>query len=192
MNSDTIVNRNWLDKLQRAAYSSPDVATVTPFSNNATICSIPNFLENNQIPANFEIQSFGEFIENVSLRYYPEIPTAIGFCMYIKRTVIQQVGFFDEKNFGKGYGEENDFCMRAIRMGYKNILDDSTFIYHKGGESFSMSEKIKLEQKGVDIVDAIHPEYLPLVYKFINENPLRPIHDYINLRLSLIKTISYK
>jgi hypothetical protein len=33
---------------------------------------------------------------------------------------------------------------------------------------------------------------LPMVYKFINENPLKPIHDYINLRLNLVKTISYK
>ncbi len=186
LNSDTIVTENWVDKLQRAAYSMPDVATVTPFSNNATICSIPRFLENNQIPEGFDIRSFGRFIEDISLRYYPEIPTGIGFCMYIRRSVLQEVGLFDEEVFGRGYGEENDFCMRAMKRGYRNILDDTTFIYHKGGESFSVPEKTRLEQKGVEIVDSIHPEYLPMVYRFINENPLKPIHDYINLRLNLL------
>jgi GT2 family glycosyltransferase len=193
LNADTVVTKNWLNKLQKAAYLSPDIATVTPFSNNATICSIPRFDEINEIPPSFTVQSFGEFIENISLRYYPEIPTAIGFCMYMKRSAIRKVGFFDEKNFGKGYGEENDFCMKAMKMGYKNILDDSTFIYHKGGLSFSSTKKTKLVPKAVEKLDSIHPEYLPMVTRFINENPLKPIHDYINLRLSLTKkTLSVK
>ena len=187
LNSDTVVTKGWLEKLQRAAYSKNDVATATPFSNNATICSIPRF-ENNEVPSNFDIQSFGEFIGNIALRYYPELPTAVGFCMYIKREALRNVGFFDEGNFGRGYGEENDFCMRVVKKGYVNILDDATFVYHKGGESFTMAEKLINEQKAPALVDAIHPEYLPMVYEFIRENPLKPIHDYIQLRLRLLRS----
>ncbi len=187
LNSDTIVTRGWVEKLQRAAYSRNDVATATPFSNNATICSIPRFLENNSVPSPFDIQSFGEFIEDIALMYYPEIPTGVGFCMYIKRHALQDIGFFDETRFGKGYGEENDFCMKALKRGYKHVLDDATFIYHKGGESFTLHEKLNSEQQAVSLLDTIHPEYLPMIYRFLKENPLKPIHNYINLRLELLR-----
>lgn len=187
LNSDTRVTAGWVEKLQRAAYSRSDIATVTPFSNNATLCSIPVFLEDNRIPIEFDIQSFGDFIENVSLRYYPELPTAVGFCMYIKRPVLQDIGLFDEESFGKGYGEENDFCWRARRKGYRHILDDATFIYHKGGESFTQTQKVGGEQRAIALLDTMHPDYLPVIFKFIKDNPLKPIHDYINIRLDLFR-----
>jgi len=43
LNSDTIVTQAWLDALLRCAESDPRIATVTPFSNNAEICSWPRF-----------------------------------------------------------------------------------------------------------------------------------------------------
>src|SRR4029078_7087035 len=41
LNSDTRVTARWLEKLREAAASAPEIATVTPFSNDATICSLP-------------------------------------------------------------------------------------------------------------------------------------------------------
>ncbi|HEV3075211.1 MAG TPA: hypothetical protein VHB47_12390, partial [Thermoanaerobaculia bacterium] len=55
LNSDTRVTAGWLDKLQRAAYSAPEIATVTPFSNSATICSLPRFLAANALPAGWDL-----------------------------------------------------------------------------------------------------------------------------------------
>jgi GT2 family glycosyltransferase len=185
LNSDTIVTRGWAEKLRKAAYTSPLIATVTPFSNNATICSIPNFCENNPLPELFTIDSFAEFIDRISLRYYPQIPTGVGFCMYIKRKVLNETGFFDESCFDKGYGEENDFCVRSLKKGYKHVLDDATFIYHKGGSSFTQSVKAEKEQEALKILNKLHPVYLPIVNRFILENPLRDIHDYIKLRLEI-------
>lgn len=185
LNSDTTVTKEWVEKLRMAAYSSPGIATVTPFSNNATICSIPNFCENNPLPKWFDLNSFAEFIDRISLRYYPQIPTAVGFSMYIKRKILDEVGYFDESSFDKGYGEENDFCMRALKIGYVHVLDDATFIYHKGGSSFTPDVKTVKEQEVLNILDRLHPEYLPIVNKFIRENPLREIHNYIKLRIDL-------
>jgi GT2 family glycosyltransferase len=39
LNSDTEATAGWLEKLQAAAYSAAAIATVTPFSNNATLWS---------------------------------------------------------------------------------------------------------------------------------------------------------
>jgi len=185
LNSDTIVTHGWVENLREAAYSGPKVATVTPFSNNATICSIPLFCENNALPTPFALDSFAEFIHRISLRYYPEIPTGVGFCMFIKRDVLNEIGYFDEASFERGYGEENDFCMRVIKNGYVNVLDDATYIYHRGGASFTSEVKTAGEHEALRILDRIHPEYRPMVHKFIQENPLQEIHNYIGMRIEL-------
>lgn len=60
-----------------------------------------------------------------SLRRYPQIPTAHGFCMYIRRNVLNVVDYLIKKHSGKGYGEENDFSHRCMDFGYKHLLCDS-------------------------------------------------------------------
>ena len=37
LNSDTLVAPGWLEALRAVAYSAPDIGTVTPLSNDATI-----------------------------------------------------------------------------------------------------------------------------------------------------------
>lgn len=182
LNSDTIVTHGWAEKLRRCAYSNKDIATVTPFTNNGTICSVPSFCEENDIPAGFTIDSFAEFIEKISFGKYPEIPTAVGFCMYIKREALERVGYFDEESFGKGYGEENDFCMRAKSYGYKHVLCDDTFVFHRGEGSFS-ARKAELCRKNLKTLSQKYPEYLPIVHEYIQSNPLVELHKNIRLRM---------
>jgi GT2 family glycosyltransferase/glycosyltransferase involved in cell wall biosynthesis len=188
LNSDTVVTPNWLDKLINAAYSEKNVATVTPLTNNGTICSVPIWLESNDIPAGHTIISFASLIENISLKEYPQIPTAVGFCMYIKRDVLNKVGYFDAVNFGRGYGEENDFCCRATNSGYIHIIDDSTFVYHSGSKSFG-AQKLKLIEENSNTLTKLHPNYFPSVEKFIAEKSIQRIINNIELNLFLIKVI---
>ncbi len=182
LNSDTIVTKGWARKLQKCAYSSEKFATVTPLTNYSSICSVPNFYEYNEIPEGFTLDSFSQFIEEISLRQYPEIPTAVGFCMYIKRKVLAEIGYFDEDAFGRGYGEENDFCMRALKKGYTNVLCDDTYILHTGGKSF-LQEKSKLRDEHIQILTGKHPEYSVLTGIFFRDNPLKPLQDNIKLKM---------
>nr|WP_300998939.1 glycosyltransferase [Methanoculleus sp.] len=182
LNSDTVVTCGWGEKLRKCAYSSKNIATVTPFTNNGTICSVPVFCEENDIPAGFTVDSFAEFIEKISFREYSEIPTAVGFCMYIKREALERVGYFDEESFGKGYGEENDFCMRAKSYGYKHVLCDDTFVFHKGEGSFS-ARKAELCRKNLEVLSQKHPKYLPIVHEYIQSNPLVELHENIRQRM---------
>ncbi|MBN1617742.1 glycosyltransferase [Candidatus Dojkabacteria bacterium] len=179
LNSDTIVTSNWLSKMREAAYSSPSVGTVTPFSNSATICSIPVFCQDNKLPDGYDIELMGNLVEKKSLKKYPELPTSVGFCMYIKRIVIDTVGFFDEVHFGKGYGEENDFSERSQKVGFKDILDDSTFIYHAGSASFTNEIKIERQKISIKIMESLHPGYSDKIARFVLSNPLREIQDNI-------------
>jgi len=191
LNSDTIVTHKWLDKLIIAAYSSIHIATVTPLTNNGTVCSVPNWLESNEIPDGQTILSFASLIEKISERKYPRVPTAVGFCTYIKREVLNKVGYFDEVNFNRGYGEENDFCCRASKLGYFHIIDDSTFVYHAGSKSFK-SDKYKLIEENSKILAKLHPRYFSEVHSFIAANPLKDVLNTIQLQLKIeeIKKLS--
>ena len=174
LNSDTQVTSGWLARLHAAAYSDAKIATVTPFSNNATICSLPRFLEENAIPAGHTIDTFGALITRVSRREYPRLPTGVGFCLYVKRSVLNEIGLFDEA-FGLGYGEEVDWCFRASRRGYDHVLDDATFVFHEGSSSFGQQDRARRMKNSERMMRQRYPEYVPRIAEFIKRDPLAPV-----------------
>ncbi len=189
LNSDTEVTKKWIEKIQVCAYSNEYIATVTPLTNNGTICSVPNFGIDNELPQNMTLEEYAEMIEKTSKNRYPELTTGNGFCMYIKRKVINELGLFDEETFGKGYGEENDFCYRALDNGYINVLCDNTFIYHKGTQSFKKenmtASRAALIDEHMNLLRKKHPIYVQKTDNFIANNPLRDIQENVNLNILL-------
>jgi GT2 family glycosyltransferase len=176
LNSDTVVTPAWARKMRACAYSDDKIATVTPFTNNGRMCSLPEFLENNEIPEGFTVDSFAQCVENASSNRYPELVTAVGFCMYIRRSVIDEIGYFDEVNFGTGYGEEVDFSFRAACRGYKNVLCDNTFVFHKGSASFLDTQDAAVG-KHHKVLKKRYPELWAAVGRFERSNPLKGLHD---------------
>ena len=178
LNSDTEVTAGWLEKLQEAAYSHPAIATVTPFSNNATIASLPRFAEVNALPAGWSADRFAALVERAAARERPRLPTGVGVCLYIKRKALDRLGLFDEERFGLGYGEESEFCFRALKAGFLNVLDDATFIYHAGQRSFgsSRSARVKAAHRAMR---RLHPEYMPTVARFLRADPLKPARERV-------------
>ena len=190
LNSDTEVTSNWLEKIIKCAYSNDAIATVTPLTNNGTIASVPNFCVDNELPKNINLEEYAKIIEESSYKRYPEVTTGIGFCMYIKRNVIEEIGFFDDVTFEKGYGEENDFCYRALDYGYINVICDDTFIYHKGTQSF---KKENLSKSRAEVIDnhtkklrKKYPIYTNKTDNFLALNPIKDIGENI-----LINTLLY-
>ncbi|MEJ5363472.1 MAG: glycosyltransferase [Desulfosoma sp.] len=179
LNSDTQVTPRWLTKLKAAAYSSPDVATVTPFSNAAGAFSVPEAGRNSPLPLHLDLEEMHRIVERLSSHAYPSVPTGNGFCLYIKRSALDLEGFFDEKTFERGYGEENDLCMRFRARGLRSILDDATFIYHKGNASFGEEEKKALMQKHRVLINERHPEYTGLVRDFVHSEPINELRRRI-------------
>ena len=179
LNSDTEVHGDWLDRLRRCAYSDPQTATVTPFSNNATICSYPRFAEDNALPENESLESLDELFAEINAGESIEIPTAVGFCMYITRHCLNQVGYFDATLFKQGYGEENDFSMRALDLGFKHFLCADVFVYHQGGVSFGDEAKA-LCAVAQQVLKERHPRYFASVGDFCDKDPARILRRQID------------
>ncbi len=170
LNSDTEVAGDWLDRLRAAAYSGPRVASVTPFSNNATICSYPRFCQDNRLPEGFDTARLDALFARTNPGQSVEVPTGIGFCMYVRRDCLDAVGLFDVENYGKGYGEENDFCQRAIHAGWHNLHALDVFVMHSGGVSFGES-KTPREAQAMATLRRMHPTYETQVHRFLAIDP---------------------
>lgn len=186
LNSDTVVTRGWVRKIKNTASLGGKVATVTPFSNSATIFSYPNFLENNDLPDGLNPETINSYFEKASNDKIIDVPTGVGFCMFVSRKSLKEVGLFDHKTFGKGYGEENDFCLRAAKRGFRNIACTNTFIYHADGASFGEG---KAEKTGnaMKLLLKKHPTYTQEIVKFVGADPfleLRLKVDYLRLSAS--------
>ena len=169
LNSDTITTPGWLEALERCLASDPAIATATPWTNNGEIASLPGFCEVNPVPS--DPTAVAHAIGRFGTPQYPEIPTAVGFCMAVSHRAIDRVGLVDEERFGKGYGEENDFSMRARQAGMRNVLCDDAYVVHLGGRSFGPLG-LKPDDSSMQRLLTCHPGYLQIVQAFINEDPL--------------------
>jgi GT2 family glycosyltransferase/glycosyltransferase involved in cell wall biosynthesis len=171
LNSDTRVANDWLHRMQAAAWSDKKIASVTPFSNNASICSFPLPHQANPLPEGYDVNALDKLFAEINPGVASELPTAVGFCMYIRRDCLNLLGYFDENSFGRGYGEENDFSLRASEAGWKNILADNVFVWHEGSVSFG-DDRHDLMKRGGALLAARYPHYEQTVRQFISEDPL--------------------
>ena len=167
LNSDTVLFRSALREIRKVADCDPLIGFVSPRSNNANICTFPAQEEFQHLdPAQSSI-SFGQICG-----YLPDfhlVPTAVGFCLFIKLEVLEEFGFFDE-TYGQGYNEENDLIMRANRCGYRAALANHAFVYHIGEASFSISSfpKQAQERKNAALLKERYPEYAPSIDKYFD------------------------
>ncbi|MDD1681143.1 MAG: glycosyltransferase [Methanoregula sp.] len=181
LNSDTIVTKGWIRKLQEGVRSRENGGTMTPLSNNGTLCSVPVMMENNILLPGVALDDYADMVEKISFGQFPVIPAGIGFCLYITRACLDSTGYFDEVTYKAGYGEETDFCLRAGKAGMTHHVCDTTFIYHRGMASFS-DQAMRRLQEGIAALNARYPTYQEEVSRFIQHNPLREIQENIACR----------
>lgn len=173
LNSDTVVTPGWLRAMVRCLHSDHRIATVTPFSNNAEIASVPKWLEANPVPTAQVAHWYAQGCADTDTGHYPDLPTGVGFCMLIRRAALNAVGVFDEQTFGRGYGEENDWCQRALKAGWRNVLCTGAYVVHTGSQSFSES-KAALVASNIVKLNQKHPQYDLDIQRFIARDPIAP------------------
>lgn len=128
LNSDTVVTPQWLTRLVAAAHMDPKIACVMPMSNQCSFHSL-------DIPMGWNAFQYSS---DLGRRMKPtnfDAVTVGGFCVLIRRAALDEVGLYDEA-FGRGYGEESDWCMRARSLGWRVCGTEDTFVYHRGKVSF--------------------------------------------------------
>ena len=172
LNSDCEVYGNWLGRLRNAAGTASDIASVTPMGSNASIVSYPLSENAQQAPSpSMRPQMIDAISSVVNAGRLVEIPVGVGFCLYLKRNCINEIGYFDEVNFGRGYGEENDWCLRARRSGWRHVAATNVYISHSGGASFSGESDLRRE-RNAEVLETLHPGFNAMVLQFLQSNPL--------------------
>ncbi len=166
LNSDTRVTEGFLDEMLKVLYAEHGIVPCL-HENNATLATVPYAPQDKKV---FVADGADKIYESIreKLPKYNEIPVAHGFCMLIKRSVIQEFGLFDTV-FGKGYGEEVDFCMRVKHQGYKCALSNHAFVYHLEARSFTIETKNKLLEANNQIIWKRYPDYRQRVRDYMEK-----------------------
>lgn len=175
-NSDTIVSSGWLAGLVRCIESSQNIGIAGPLSNAASWQNAPDLYDEsgafavNTLPQGLSVDDMARVVAHASRRLYPRTPFVNGFCFMIKRQVIDSIGFMDEENFPIGYGEENDFCIRAADAGYEFAIADDVYVFHAKSKSFGHDRRKELSKQGSENLRAKHtPEKFKLLLERVKD-----------------------
>jgi GT2 family glycosyltransferase/glycosyltransferase involved in cell wall biosynthesis len=172
LNADTVVYDGWLDRLCAAAAQDPRIGTVTPLSNNGEICTSPTICTCLPVADPAVGQAMDAAAAHYNAGRVVDLPVGVGFCLYLKRACLDELGLFDEALWGKGYGEETDFCMRAAARGWRNVLAADCFVIHRGQVSFGPQKLARIRESAAKILQR-YPYYDAHIQRFIREDPAR-------------------
>jgi GT2 family glycosyltransferase len=172
LNTDVRLYSNFVRELREVAKKQLSVGSIMPLSTNATLGSLVNWPEGGSL-GHEQVKSIANYLANLDAAItHLDIPTSVGFCMYMTAEALNNVGDFDPA-FKRGYGEESDWCRRAVKQGFRHILSLRTVVAHIGTQSFTSDQKIKALENAEKILTKKHPEYFAHVLEHLAENQLR-------------------
>ena len=182
LNADTEVTAGALDAMCAALAARDDAALACPLSNNATFLSVPRYQQESGLPPGVAAEDMAAILARLAAAPL-EIPTAVGFCMLVRRRDWDAVGPFDSA-YGRGYGEDDDLAQR-LRSAARVLLGvPSAFVAHEGHASFGRSEEtLARRRESWGVLQARWPQYAATVAAFARDNPLRPLHEAVWHRL---------
>lgn len=164
LNSDVIVTPNWSKKLLAPMIRFNDICITSALSNAALWQSVPYIFDKeenyciNTLPTGFNLDSFSLEIEKQFYEKYAEVSMVNGFCIVIRKSLLNEIGYFNEQDFPIGYGEETDFCIRTCKQGYKILIMLDTYIYHHKSSSFGHEQRNKLVIEGNKKISSLYGE----------------------------------
>jgi GT2 family glycosyltransferase len=171
LNSDTLVSPRWLEKMLACGDSDPRIAAASPLSNYCPYMNIP------MLPG-YGFLEMADLVEALSDRVYPDVTTCEGFCLLLPRRALDALGGFDEI-YSPGYGEESDYCMRAVSRGWRTVSLDDTYIYHAGRGSFGEGRTALYERNS----QVFHSRWNELYRRDLEDFKRRKPIDYLRKRI---------
>ena len=167
LNSDTEVPSRWVEKIAEVMFNTPGVGIVGPLSNAASYQSIPRQQPNekerlagqtpiNELPSGMTLEDVNRWLEQNMDPTPVRVPLVHGFCFAIRREVINDVGVFDEEAFPQGFGEEDDYCIRAVDAGWSLAIATNTYVWHEKSGSYTSETRRALVASGREVFLARH------------------------------------
>lgn len=126
LNNDTVVTPGWLPEMLAVADSDAAIGLVNPSSNTLGYC-----------PAAATPEAILAYAASLAGSHgrTREMSMAVGFCLLIKRAVLDAVGLFDE-GYGMGNFEDADFSLKAQAAGWRAVQAVGAYVYHEEKASF--------------------------------------------------------
>lgn len=176
LNSDTRVGPFWVEKMVCALRSKRGAVAAGPLSNAAGLQSIPDIRDSqsntaiNSLSPEWTVEKVNEFCDLVSTFPYPTVPLLHGFCFVVSRKAWNLIGQFNEKYFPDGYGEETDFFIRALNLGFTMVIATNVFVHHTKSQSYGETRKAKLVEVSQKTLYQLYGEERVLTYFEVIKN----------------------
>jgi len=132
LNNDVIVANRWLSNLQACLLSDPLVGIAGPCTNYASGSQRVKELPYETLDQYLQIS---DTFNQPDTSRWREVSRLVGFCMLLRREVLDKVGLLDER-YSPGHYEDDDFCHRVRMAGYKLMMAGDTLVHHMGSASF--------------------------------------------------------
>ena len=184
VNTDTELPTGWLERLMYPIIFEKKVGTTTPYTNSGTIFSFPNMGINNEIYQGLDVETIDGAFRMLKPKYV-SAPTGVGFCMGMNKEAIKEVGFLDYETYDRGYAEENDWCQKAMKKGYRNVHVENLFVYHKHGGSFLSDEKKQLIEDHLKKLKMRFPDYDGQVNTFMTADENREMRELMQMYIDM-------
>lgn len=167
LNSDAELTEGAVAELHAVLHASEKHGAVCPRSNNATIATMP-FIQREADADRTDVERTRQVFESLKgqLPRYSIAPVAVGFCMMIRRQLIANYGLFDTA-YGRGYSEENDFCLRVNKLGYSAVVANRALALHEGAKSFEGPERTTIREDNERTLIERYPYYPAAVAHYL-------------------------
>lgn len=132
LNNDVVVTEHWLSGMLECLNSAPDTGIVGPMTNNI---SGPQKVPTVDYSSIDGLGAYARAFRKQNRHRRIPLRRIVGFCMLFRCRLVEDVGLLDE-SFGSGNFEDDDYCLRAALLGFRNVVAGDVFIHHYGSRSF--------------------------------------------------------
>ncbi len=168
LNSVTMIPQRFETRVLDCFESDNTIAIASPLASSSGLWDLP-------YKQGMNFHQMDKRVESVSKCWYPDILLPEGFCFCVRKKVLDDIGLLDEI-YGRGYCEETDLALRALNAGYRTVLIDNLYIYHKRHASFGSDERNKQLEKNRSI---LWGRYRNLYDKKMETVQMKKIKHYI-------------
>ncbi|WP_237481359.1 glycosyltransferase family 2 protein [Lichenibacterium dinghuense] len=180
LNADAMLPPDGVDRLL-AATATPGVGTVVPFSNDGGFASFPGMRGRNRVPDAEEADRIDAAARRAAPPSVVDIPAGTAFCMLVTGPCWDALDGLD-LGYGRGYFEDVDLCLRAKRLGFRNVVAPSLYVRHLGGQSFGSARRT-LAADNARLLTERFPGYAAEWMAFVEADPLAALRSGIERHL---------